>query len=192
MAPKTKNPAASQMLVKNRIDTVYDRVLELLKEKKKLSGRQVKKALGIDSRALNDSIDVLEERGLIEVSYSPLGGARLKLVETELSVMEGEAEKAKTEGKKKFKVPGLAIFGRLKRKGPAKTQPKPAKKAKKKAKTKPAKPGKKIKLRKPLLKEIKSQIDLGGGLLHKLSSLKPPKKRPKGKRAGRKKRKKRN
>ena len=177
MAPKTKNPGSSQMLVKSRIDTVYDQVLKLLQEKKKLSGRQVKKALNIDSRALNDSIDVLEERGLIEVSYSPLGGASLKLVEPELALTE---EKKDRPGKKRPGGPGLNLFDRLK--GRAKAKPSP-----KKGKTKKSKPAKKIKLKKPLVKEEKSQIDLGGGLLNKLSSLKLPVKWPSaGKRAGRK------
>ena len=68
-----------------RITTIYDKILDYIRKNKNVKGNEIKKALNIPSKIFNKCIAVLEDAGLIEIEYPPVGDIKLKLKEGESS-----------------------------------------------------------------------------------------------------------
>ncbi|MFH1225255.1 MAG: hypothetical protein V1676_05625 [Candidatus Diapherotrites archaeon] len=66
-------------LKKHRIVTDFDRVLSLIKEKKKMGLIEVAATLGIDKKWAEECCEILEQSGLVEIVYPPFGKAGVRL-----------------------------------------------------------------------------------------------------------------
>ena len=89
------SPVWEQAQIKNirrvRIETSYDKVLEIVQLKGEIEAKKLAKQLGLEKKEVEETAKILKNNGLIELAFSSLG--RMKLQYPDFLIWKAEQKK---------------------------------------------------------------------------------------------------